>query len=95
MADGASPFQKDGSACKGAYVHAAQYVDPRGAAPPGSKVVNKAQARSSQKRKGCPHMQQIKENIVFIGGGNMGSAILGGLRQQGVAAEQITVVAPG
>ena len=40
-------------------------------------------------------MQQIKENIVFIGGGNMGSAILGGLRQQGVAAEQITVVDPG
>ena len=40
-------------------------------------------------------MQQMKHNIVFIGGGNMGGAILGGLRQQGVAAEQITVVDPG
>ena len=40
-------------------------------------------------------MQQMKQNIVFIGGGNMGSAILGGLHQQGVAAEQITVVDPG
>ncbi len=41
------------------------------------------------------HMQQIGQHIVFIGGGNMGSAILGGLRQQGVAAEQIVVVDPG
>lgn len=40
-------------------------------------------------------MRQITQQIVFIGGGNMGSAILGGLRQQGVAAERITVVDPG
>ena len=40
-------------------------------------------------------MQQFVQNIVFIGGGNMASAILGGLRQQGVAAQQITVVDPG
>ena len=32
-------------------------------------------------------MQQFVQNIVFIGGGNMASAILGGLRQQGVAAQ--------
>ena len=41
------------------------------------------------------HMQQIGQNMVFSCGGNMGSAILGGLRQQGVAAEQIVVVDPG
>lgn len=40
-------------------------------------------------------MQAIQQHIVFIGGGNMGSAILGGLRRQGVAADQITVVDPG
>ena len=40
-------------------------------------------------------MQQFVQNIVFIGGGNMASAILGGVRQQGVAAQQITVVDPG
>ncbi|MFV0601729.1 MAG: pyrroline-5-carboxylate reductase [Brachymonas sp.] len=40
-------------------------------------------------------MQQLAQSIVFIGGGNMASAILGGLRQQGVAAQQITVVNPG
>jgi len=32
--------------------------------------------------------------LAFIGGGNMASAILGGLRQQGVAAEQLLVVEP-
>lgn len=32
--------------------------------------------------------------IAFIGGGNMASAIIGGLRAQGLAAQQITVVEP-
>ena len=33
-------------------------------------------------------------HIAFIGGGNMASAILGGLRTQGMTAEQFTVVEP-
>jgi pyrroline-5-carboxylate reductase len=37
-------------------------------------------------------MSQI--HIAFIGGGNMASAIIGGLRRQGMAAEQFTVIEP-
>ncbi|HSV70133.1 MAG TPA: pyrroline-5-carboxylate reductase [Methylibium sp.] len=33
--------------------------------------------------------------IAFIGGGNMASALIGGLRRSGVAAERILVVEPG
>ncbi|MEI7784488.1 MAG: pyrroline-5-carboxylate reductase [Betaproteobacteria bacterium] len=32
--------------------------------------------------------------ITFVGGGNMASALIGGLRRQGMAGEQITVVEP-
>ena len=35
-----------------------------------------------------------KEHIAFIGGGNMASAIMGGLLKQGLAASQIQVVEP-
>ena len=34
------------------------------------------------------------QHIAFIGGGNMASALIGGLRRQGLAAEQIHVVEP-
>ncbi|HUX19285.1 MAG TPA: NAD(P)-binding domain-containing protein, partial [Acidithiobacillus sp.] len=36
----------------------------------------------------------ITQNIVFIGAGNMASALIAGLRHQGVAGEQIQVHAP-
>ena len=36
----------------------------------------------------------MKHHIAFIGGGNMASAILGGLLKQGVTASQLTVVEP-
>lgn len=40
-------------------------------------------------------MQHFTETIAFIGGGNMATAILGGLCQQGLPSQQIIVVDPG
>jgi pyrroline-5-carboxylate reductase len=37
---------------------------------------------------------QISETVAFIGGGNMASAIIGGLRRQGMAASQFIVIEP-
>jgi pyrroline-5-carboxylate reductase len=39
-------------------------------------------------------MTQMDDRIAFIGGGNMASAILGGLLKQGLAPAQVTVVEP-
>ncbi|MBS7808676.1 pyrroline-5-carboxylate reductase [Variovorax sp. PCZ-1] len=39
-------------------------------------------------------MTSLSEKIGFIGGGNMASAIIGGLRRQGMAAEQFIVLEP-
>jgi pyrroline-5-carboxylate reductase len=39
-------------------------------------------------------MNQSNSRIAFVGGGNMASAIIGGLLQQGLAASQVAVVEP-
>ena len=36
----------------------------------------------------------MSEHIAFIGGGNMASAIIGGLLQQGFASSDLTVIEP-
>ncbi|WP_309680419.1 pyrroline-5-carboxylate reductase [Polaromonas sp.] len=41
-----------------------------------------------------PHTGSNSDAIAFIGGGNMASAIIGGLLKQGLAASQIQVVEP-
>ncbi|NDF45872.1 MAG: pyrroline-5-carboxylate reductase, partial [Betaproteobacteria bacterium] len=41
-----------------------------------------------------PNPQNPPHNLAFIGGGNMASAILGGLIQQGTPASSIWVVEP-
>jgi pyrroline-5-carboxylate reductase len=42
----------------------------------------------------CGAMGPTPATVAFIGGGNMASALIGGLRRSGVAAERIVVVEP-
>jgi pyrroline-5-carboxylate reductase len=40
------------------------------------------------------HIDFQKVRLAFIGGGNMASAILGGLMRQGLAQSQVVVIEP-
>jgi pyrroline-5-carboxylate reductase len=64
------------------------------AAPGLTSRTTRQQAVATLRRMANHSADQRPERVAFIGGGNMASALIGGLRRAGRAADSITVVEP-